>query len=131
MNNKVIVHRGKHDIGLFADTDNGWREFFKSLDESEYYYDITDNENLEEQEGKLEELIELEKKINTLPSIIREHAEAALRYKSQIETDIRSTKEQRGLYSLALKGNVKAIKRLMGLRQRYEYERYDVMEVVG
>jgi len=92
------------------------------------YADLKDNAIQEE----LKELEELEKQLKdgTIPAILKADVEQKVKYLRHKRNEIEDMKYQKQLYEKANQGDDKALKALLSIRQNYEYEEWEVLEVL-
>ena len=132
---QVLVHKGKHDDKIYDYSSRDMQKrslkrLFKDLKEYEYYYRISDESSLKESQKQLAEVeVDLSSlfKIEAKSQTLRVAIDDLKKEKRALEDDIANLKEQRELYKLANKGDVKAIYSLLHKRRDLQYEGFSVV----
>lgn len=130
---KILVAEGQHEASYFRFTSPEEQlvsalALFKQNDESEFYYDIFDGSEFDDEAKKIQELgAEIVRA--EAAEISAEYVDKLKKRKRSMELDLKENRMQHDLYVKAKSGDPHAAMKLLKLRQDAEYEGFKIVEV--
>ncbi len=135
---QVLVYKGKHDTKIFDystrdQQKKSLKRMFKDIKEYEYYYRISDDSSIKEVQQELKDIetdLSTMFKIPIVSNQLRIALDDLKKTAQSLSKELNDLREERALYKLANKGDVKAIYQLLHRRRELEYERFSIEYMV-
>ncbi len=135
---KLLVWFHKHDtVYVDASTQKAeeaaYKYLFRCMQEEQFYYDLEDEEQQQEMKKELEGYDSIKRLLDDpqTPVALKEASRVSLQHLDRVRRDYEELQLQTDIYNRAKEGRVDSIRRLLRLRNDYEYERVTVVSVVN